>query len=130
MPNIAQNWQTPTMVSNQLIPEEGPKAVPLLLDFASSDSYVLDYQNMQSRAFISLVQTVFIDNSQNAVEVSVEVGSIGQRIRAAAHTQGYFPILVPNPIRLVFHGAGAGVTPFFLLNMPIALVWNTPGPPI
>jgi len=124
--------QIPTF--NQLVPKEGPKAIPLSLDFSVTSSYYLDYQNMQARAFMSEVQCLFIDNSNNNAQLTVLINGTFQLLKVDAFTQGYYPVLVPSPIRLTFSTpqnaalGGATGTPvsIFLMNIPMAgAVWTT-----
>ena len=108
-------------VANAQIPAEGPKCVPLTLDFTAASTYTLDYGNMMERAFISMIQTVYIDAKDSAVTFTLTVPRTGQILTVKPHTQGYYPVLCPNPVTLQFDCAGGpsnlGV---FLINVPIA----------
>ena len=88
------------------IPAEGPKAVPINLDFTSGTgepSYTLDLNNFQTQGFISMVQTLFIDNSAGTQPIIVTVTAArGQILQAPPGSQGYYPILSPNPAQLQF----------------------------
>lgn len=109
------------------IPKEGPKAIPLVLDFTASDSYLLDYGNQQRLNKITMVQTVFIDASLSDVPVSVSVQGLNQVITAKGRTQGYYPVCCPNPLKLVFTciTGPAGVI-IILLNYPVSpCQWDT-----
>lgn len=111
---------------NQLIPPEGPRALPINLDFSTDASQLLDTSMLMQRAAITIIQCVFIDNSGNPNPLTIDVQDGGQRIVAAPNTQGYYTILVPNPAKLLFTsvlGAGARV---FCLNSPVSgSVWST-----
>ena len=127
MPFLDQNQLDVTSPMNQLLPEEGPRSIPLLLDFTVAATWDLDAELLQARGFFSMIQSIFIDASMSGVNVSVTVNGTGQVITAKFRTQGYYSLLVPNPVRLTFSSVGgvAGVR-IQLLNVPIpGAVWST-----
>lgn len=99
------------------MPGEGPKCIPLTLDFSAFTTYVLDYSNMTRRNFMGMVQTVFVDNTLSASILSITTPV--QVLKIPAGVQGYFPIIVPTPIKLQFDSAGAVVCKVLLLNFPV-----------
>lgn len=128
-PTLKQQTQfVEVPIYNQLVPSEGPKCVPLTFDFSVAGSYSLDYQNMQARGFLSLVQCLFVDNSNNNAALLVLVNGTGQLLKVDAFTQGYYPVMVPSPIRLTFttpiNAALGGTTgtplAVWMLNIPMA----------
>jgi hypothetical protein len=113
---------------NQL-PEEGAKSIPLMsqLNFTSTvSSYVLDLTLFIELGNISFIQTIYIDNSLNANPFSVTMNSSGQVITAAPYSQGYYPVLAPNPAKFTFSTLpGSGIIPVQLINTPIpGPVWS------
>lgn len=127
---LNQNALSIQLPTNQQLPDEGPKAIPVRLDFTPSSpatlTYVLDLELIWSQAKISMIQTIFIDNSQNSNALSVTVNGTGQIIVAAANTQGYYAVLCPNPPKLSFSSASSSVAlVVFLINIPISgVVWS------
>jgi hypothetical protein len=121
----SQNLQV-AVTQNTLLPDEGPRVIPLLLDFTSTDTYTFDGQLVQAtNELISILQTVFIDLSTSNVNLTLTVGGTGQNIVAKAGTQGYYSVLAPNPLRLSFSCPGGPLVPLMLMNMPIAgAVWS------
>ena len=120
----ALNYSNP---QNQLVPDEGPKAIPLLIDFSGATTeWDVDLTNQQQQQYISMIQTLFIDASLSADDVFVTFPITGQKIQAKAGTQGYYNVLCPNPPRMMFTGtADTQVIPVFLINVPIAgVVWS------
>lgn len=109
------------------IPAEGPRVLPLRLDFSASGAYSLDYTNMQSRGFFSMCQCVFIDNQNSDVPLTVQCGVTGQQVVAKGRTQGYYPVLQPNPLQMQFFQQGGGaVALVYLLNFFVqGSVWAT-----
>ena len=101
------------------MPPEGPKCLPVSLDFSISLSYELDYSNMQSRAFLSMVQTLWVDNSLSAQPLDITSPQVGQVLKIPAGIQGYFTVICPNPIRLIFASTGGVLCVVILLNFPV-----------
>jgi hypothetical protein len=106
-------------VSSQCIAPEGPRAVPLNIDFSKSNVYTLNLQNVQARNFISMIQALWIDNSNSASPVTVSFPNTGQSIILASGRQGYFMVLAPNPVSMIFQSAGGVVLNIDLLNFPV-----------
>lgn len=103
------------------MPAEGPKCVPVTLDFSAADTYNLDYSNMARRGFMQSLQTVWVDNSLNGDPVSIIIPASQQTVKIPANTQGYYCLICPNPIKISFTSAGAAVVTVLLLNFPVAL---------
>ncbi len=101
------------------MPQDGPKCVPIALDFNAFDTYVLDYGQMQQRNFLSMVQTLWVDNFGNAAVLTINVPATQQRLVIPAGVQGYFTIVCPNPIKISFNSTGGTVQQVILLNFPI-----------
>lgn len=114
-------------VYNALIPSEGPKSLPLNLDFTLTDVYRLDYQYMQAHGALSMVQSVFVDLSNTDQPMTINVPAMGQTIKLKGRTQGYYAIICPNPILIVFAcPGGPSAVGVQLLNIPIASAqWPT-----
>ena len=106
-------------VQNLMVPNEGPKAVPLVLDFSQQPQYDLNLQNIESRNFISQIQSVFIDNRNNAQPVTITFDGSNQTIQCAPNRQGYFIVLCPNPASMHFVSTGLVKVSFQLLNFPV-----------
>jgi hypothetical protein len=126
---MGSNIITPTafypMVSQE-VPDEGPIAVPLLINFASFGSYSLDMTLQVQQKKISMVQTLYIDLSAATADMTVTFPIGGQVIHAVKGTQGYYSVLCPNPPRMVFaNSSGSDLVPVFLINVPIAgVTWS------
>ena len=103
------------------IPPGGPKAVPLpTMDFSANTQYNLDLSTMTQRTFIDMIQTVWVDNSQNPNEFRITCPASQQTLRCPASTQGYYTILCPNPAKLQFtNAANNGTVSVILINCPV-----------
>lgn len=111
---------------NQVIPDEGPKVVPLVLDFTAQDVYTLDLLNQEQQALISLIQGMFIDMKDSNVPLQITIEGPGQVIQAKGLTQGYYSVLCPSPPRFTFSCPGGPILKVILMNMPvIGVVWPT-----
>jgi len=124
---IDQNTVQFSLPQNQQVPDEGPKAIPLLLNFANAAEFTLDLTNIVERAFISMIQTIFVDASGATVDTIITMNGTNQKIKAKAGTQGYYSVLAPNPPKFTFdNSSGADVVPIFLINAPVpGVVWST-----
>ena len=122
---FAQLQNAPTVLERTLgIPDGGPRCLPLSIDFAATPEWILDYGNMQQRNFLNMVQSVWVDNSANAAILSITVPGTNQVLQVPPNAQGYFPLLVPNPLKLVFDSTGGVLVQVILLNFPVAgFVW-------
>lgn len=122
-------------VSVHLLPAEGPKAIPVYLDFTgAATSYTVDLSELQSQGYVSMIQSIFID-MQNALPGSgllVSVSNGVQTLQAVYATQGYYQILAQNPVKITFTqlgtppaSAGIGaIISIALLNIAIpGVVW-------
>jgi hypothetical protein len=126
MSQLAAN-QGVQIVSNALYPEEGPRAIPYLVDFTNTAEQDLDLLLPELTSQFSMIQTLYVDLSNFAAALTVIVAATGQVLVFKAHTQGYYPVLAPNPVKMRFLATqGSGVASVYLLNMPVPpVVWAT-----
>lgn len=117
-------------IYNGPIPKEGPKCVPIGLDFSAQNTYNIDFTMLQQRGFLSEIQAVFIDNFSNAQPVTLTVNGTNQRVVCPPLSQGIFPLFCPNPPRFVAQTTGMVAVGMQFLNVPITcLTWNAAGAP-
>ena len=100
------------------VPPEGPKAIPLILDFSVTNEYDLNLQNMVQRNFISQVQALWVDNSANASSLTINFPGL-QSVIIGGGRQGYVNVLCPNPPVMSFVSAGGVISKIVLLNYPV-----------
>lgn len=118
-------------VANQTSPAEGPRCIPLGLNFETATpgatvSIPIDLSVQQYQTRISMVQTLFLDLSQTDSPVSVKVEGTNQVLIAKGRTQGYYPCLAPAPTRFTFSSAANAIIQAVMINVPIAgAVWAT-----
>ena len=118
--NLDVTQLLPTRLERTLgMPAEGPKAIPIPLDFSAFTDYAIDYSNQQKLGFLSMVQTVWVDNSLNAAVLNITIPATQQILKIPAGVQGYFTVLCPNPCKMSFNSTGGVKCQVTLLNFPI-----------
>jgi len=130
MPNTAgQSGQTyfDSPIFNGPTPHEGPRALAVNCPFTSEIAeFNIDLTLSQTQAYISVIQGVFVDNSDNADVVSITAnGATNQTIDFPAGAQGYIPILATKPTSFNVSSAGAVTVPLIFLNVSVpAIIWG------
>lgn len=124
------NLPSPQKVYIGLVPCNGPKAVPIPLNFAAASQYEVDATNLNLQDWIEAVQSIYIDNKDNNGAVIVTCRTSNQVLTVPAGAQAYLPVLQPNPPDLNFVSLGSGIATIQLMNfyMP-PLVWYPYGEP-
>lgn len=121
-----------SLVGNAQIPAEGPKALNVILNFASPISQIgvdLSSQvgNPGPQVVMSVIQGVFVDNASGSVDLFMQVLATGQRLHFPAGSQLYMPIFAPaTGPQFVFYGEGNAspniVIPVYFYNMPLPAI--------
>ncbi len=115
-------------IYNALVPAEGPKSVPVNFQFnidGANTIYDVDFRDLVESGKITVVQTVFIDNSAGGSEVIVTVQGSNQQIKCPANSQGYFPVLSAKIARFAVTTAGSANVPAQFINVPLpTAVWG------
>jgi hypothetical protein len=81
-------------VPNMRNPVQQSQSLPCPLDFTNAAALNGDLQGAFQTGVFDFVQSVFIDNSQNAASFSLVfpgAGPLGQTITAQPYSQGYYP---------------------------------------
>ena len=97
-------------------PHRGAKAVPVNFDFSLNAAYDVDLTQLKNLGQIEIVQSVFIDNSQNNQAIVVTVFGTTQSIAVGPTSQGVYPILVTDKARFTVSSAGNGKAQIQLIN--------------
>lgn len=107
----------------------GPRCLPVTLvgaTLVANPVQIIDLQNVQARKFIDFIQTIFVDNSLNLVPISINIAGTGQTITVGGQTQGYYPVLCPNPPKFTVSAQGASANiNFEFLNVYLSQVWTS-----
>jgi hypothetical protein len=114
---------------NGLAPDEGPKALPINVDMSvmTAQGIPLDFFTEETTQQISFIQSIYIDNADNASAVTLTCNLTGHRIRVKANTQGFYPLCCTDQSRFVLNGTASAVTVRLqFLNVPVPIgQWAT-----
>lgn len=117
-----------TAVFNSLVPPEGPKAVTIPLDFSTATSFEIDFTQAYAQGVISVVQTLWCDNSGNADDVIFTVAGSNQTIVVPAATQGSFPVISAIRTKINVVSSATGIVKCIFLNVPLPIgTWSPDG---
>lgn len=121
-----QNVYQPISVFNALVPKEGPKAVPYNMNFTTGAAFTADLRQTVSQGYISVIQSVWIDNSANSDTLSMTVQGTNFTINAPAYSQGFYPVTVgPQPVFQFSSASTSAAVAVEFLNVPVpASVWT------
>jgi hypothetical protein len=113
-------------IGNACIPREGPKAISVSIPFmAANTSFILDLTLSQYQTTISVVQSMYIDNSLSSTDLTITCSGTNQIIIFPAYSQGYIPVTVAKPSRFKFVSSGAQTINVVVLNVPVdAIIWG------
>lgn len=110
-------------IRSAMTPPEGPKTVPVLIPVASNPSsdntYVVDFGTFTNLAFISIVQSVFVDNTNGTQALTISAQGTGQTVSFPVGAQGYMPILAPEKPVFTITAAGSVDTVVQFINVPV-----------
>lgn len=86
-------------ISNGYAPLEGPKGMPLNVDFTSIASQAFDTTQEFQNGEIAMIQSVWVDNRDVNQAVTLTIAGTGQRIVVPANTQNVYPVYTAMPLR-------------------------------
>jgi len=115
-------------VSNVIVPKNGPKAVPVSLDFSNDGEIDINCEQVISQGKIEYIQTLYVDNADNTNPLTLICSVTRQRLIIKGRAQGYFAILAPNPpvITVSTNQTANLIVTIFLLNVPVqAMNWQS-----
>ncbi len=113
-------------IYNAQVPKEGPKACPIQLVFTAADvEFEIDLLLTQSQQFMSQVQAIFADNSQNPNDLVIVAQGINVPLRIPPLSQAYLPFLCPKNAKITASSTGETTLSIVLVNVPLpACVWG------
>lgn len=114
-------------IANVVVPAGGPKVVPALVDFSNNAQVLLDGSAIVQGGKIEYLQGVFVDNSANLNNLSLQMSTTNQTIIVPKKSQGYFAIMAPDPPQILAMTTLTNglVIPMFFYNVPIQpAVWS------
>ena len=78
-------------------PANGRSIIPVTMDFTNETQFDFDLASAYNNKTFADLQTLYIDNSANANDITVTVRSSGQTIPVAKNTAGYYTIFANAP---------------------------------
>lgn len=108
------------------VPREGACAVPAVYDFSGGvQAYDTDMTAIKQLGRISMVQSVFIDNSNNTQPIVLSVSGTKQSISVPASFQGVFPVIVGGQASFHVTSTGNGIANIYFCNVQqAAFMWQ------
>lgn len=100
--------------------DEGPRSIPIALDFSLDNVWDVDFSKIQSEGKIGQIQAIYVDNSANAAAVLMVVKQTGQRVNFPAGGCYTWPVFSQNPFQAVFTSVSVSTVRLQLLNVPLA----------
>jgi hypothetical protein len=124
---LTAQLQTTSTTNNQT-PTEGPKVIPMTLDFTASQSIEVNLSYQQQQLQISAIQSVFVDNSLNDAPLVLKVGNNVQSLSIPGGFQAYLNIDCPNPPRFIALCTGGQLAKIIFQNFKTEpLMWSASG---
>ncbi|MGI0012235.1 MAG: LamG-like jellyroll fold domain-containing protein [Nitrososphaera sp.] len=115
-------------ISYGLLPREGNKAIPLVFDMITTTKTTIR-ATLQQRG-IGIVQTLFIDNSNNSASATFTFAITRQVITVQAFRQGFFPVMIPRgDLDIMCETTGAVAITALLINVPVPPMTYDANPP-
>lgn len=111
------NWQTFT-TNNNRYPKEGPKTLPVFLEFSGVETRAIDLLLPVQQGKISVVQGVLINNFDGP-DIELIVDEVDQRLTIKAGAQGSYQLLTPENPRFTINANGPGAVRLHFVNFPI-----------
>lgn len=117
-------------VFNGQFPQEGPKMIPISLNFGLQQSYNIDLTLAEATAQMRSIQSLYYDNSQNATPLQIVCQGTQQVLNLPGHSAGTIPIFqtVPSVFKITCQGGGTAQVIFANIPLP-AQIWPTTGEP-
>lgn len=108
-------------VNAMRVPPEGPVAIPVDLDFTTNSEFEIDLQNFIALNRVSMIQGVYINNSEGAAVVIIEISSTKLRIPCTTAGYVFAPLPTSNPctIRIFSPGDPNGLVKVIFFNYPV-----------
>lgn len=118
--NPAYTKKQPISTHNNKFPAEGPKALPISIEFPTAGTATIDLLEQTNMGRISQIQGAWIDNVDGP-NLILECDVTGQTIHIATGMQGYLQLLSANPptFRLTSDDATVKDVEIHFLNFPV-----------
>lgn len=108
-------------------PKKNVLSLAIDLDFSLGNAtpYILNLADVIETDKLEFVQTLYVDNSANPASISFTFTVSQQKITIPAQSQGYIPVLSPNPPLISVSTTGTPTVRVHFLNAPYpAAIWG------
>jgi hypothetical protein len=113
------------------VPKEGPKSVAWNVDFTAQTLYQFDLTAIQFNTGLSMIQTLYVDNSKSSVPLFVTCSTTNQTIGVPPQSYAYIPLVLTNKVAVTLQSTSGQVIPVQALNIAMnAAVWSVNGAPV
>jgi hypothetical protein len=122
-------FANPQQVGLGATPKEGPMAIPFAIDFTVNQTYTMDLTAIQQLARISIIQTLYVDNSLSTVPLTVLCATTQQKLTVAPGSQAYISVVLSNKLALTILSTSGLVIPVIALNIAMnTYQWQSGAP--
>lgn len=106
-------------------PAAGPRVLPLNLDFSSISSIAINLKLSFDMNVIEYVQGIFIDNSSNTAQFTIQSSISKQLLAVPAGCQALLPFFAPNAPDFTAISTGGVIVPVQFLTFAVQpCVWS------
>lgn len=120
---VRASFSFPALVA----PRKGPQGIPVSLDFTGGVISVdVDFALEQANGVIDFIQSMYVDNKDNAQNITFTFRGSGYIVRVRAGQQGIWTVIVPDGPVAFTAGTTGGVvvkTIFMNVSMP-PMTWG------
>jgi len=116
----SNQMKTAFPVFNGYAPTQGPKALPVTLDFTATQEIKFDLLLEETSGVIQFIQSIWVDNADNASPLILTFSQTQQRLVIPANAQGAWPVICPDQTQVRAQTVGGVVCQVILLNVPLA----------
>lgn len=125
---MSNNTRAAFSTFNGYAPKEGTKALPVDFDFRTTGVIDVDLQVENTNGVIQMVQSIWIDNTNNPNPLTIVFGVTRQRIVCPASAHGMWPVITVDQVsfRMSSVVSAGAVGQVILLNVPMPYTQGGP----
>lgn len=102
-----------------VLPEMGPRSVPDKITFVANEAVELDLSQLINNGWLDYVSGVYVDNFANNGTITLICSGTNQRFVIPPNSAGYFPLLLPNPPKVILENTDNETVTFQWYNVPV-----------
>lgn len=125
---LSAGASAPFPLSTAFYPQEGSRGLGVQYNWTNQAAFTEDLSQVVAHGIETVIQSVWVDNSECTQGVIILVAGSGQKIAVPASSQGVFPIFFSGAQGFQIYTSAplaAAVTRLILLNVPcVAGPWH------